>query len=86
MVCLIVPAHSHCDCACYNDLATLFRFCVDFACSAFTFWRVEFPNEMTGGFIPWDHMTTDTGMRVSVPIRLREVVSGAYLAHRLVRL
>jgi hypothetical protein len=53
-------------------------------CSAFSFWRVEFPDEMTGGFIPWDQMTTDTGMRVSVPIRLREVVSGAYLAYRMV--
>ncbi len=39
---------------------------------------------MTGGLIPWDHTTTDTGMRVSVPIRLREIVSGAYLAYHAV--
>ncbi len=48
------------------------------SCSAFTLWRVEYPDALAGGVIPWERVSN--GIRMSAAIRLRNVVSGAYLA------
>ncbi len=60
-------------CLCLLRSTEWFRWCF----SAFTLWRVEYPDALIGGAVPWDQ--TRNGMRVSAAVRLRSVVSGAYL-------